>query len=76
MNALQDNGKDHVYLHIYIYTYIYIYIYIYIKGLSCQHSQAKCSMLKTEQVFVKDINNNNLIVIIRPDCHLKLGQNP
>ena len=25
MNALQDNGKDHVYLHIYIYTYIYIY---------------------------------------------------
>ena len=72
MNALQDNGKDHVYLHI----YMYIYIYIYIKGLSCQHSQAKCSMLKTEQVFAKDINNNNLIVIIRPDCHLKIGQNP
>ena len=22
MNALQDNGKDHVYLHIYIYIYI------------------------------------------------------
>ena len=32
--------------------YIYIYIYIYKQGLSCQHSQAKSSMLQTEQIYL------------------------
>ena len=26
---------------------------------SCRHSKIKCSMLQTEQIFVKDIHNNN-----------------
>ena len=33
-----------------------LYMYIYEQGLSCQHSQAKSSMLN---IFVKDINSNN-----------------
>ena len=47
----------YIYIYVFIYIYIYIYIYTYIcvfiykQGLSCQHSQVKCSMLQSKYIW-------------------------